>query len=108
LLKTRALVTTAVFAVLFGLAVDQVYAYLGIHARAVVGQAADWVPPWVQVLGGLALLALSVKPVAHSLRAKLGFRRDRLIREEGEQGLSVNAGAENTACGCSSCSTHEG
>ncbi len=98
----------ALFAVLFGLAVDQVYAYLGIHARAVVGQAADLVPPSMQLLGGLALLALSVKPVFRSLRAKLTPRGAGTVPVEGEQGLAADAGTESTACGCSSCSTHDG
>ena len=46
----------ALFTVLFGLAVDQVYAWLGLSARAMVGQAGGWIPVWAQWLGALALL----------------------------------------------------
>ncbi len=95
----------ALFTVLFGLAVDQVYGLLGIQASAMVGQAAEWVPPWAQLLGGLTLLALSVKPVARSLRAKMGRGGSRLGSDAGEQGLAVEAGAGSAACECSSCSS---
>jgi len=98
----------ALFTVLFGLAVDQVYAHLGIQARAMVGQAAEWVPPWAQLLGALALLALSVRPVSRSLRAKLGRTGYQIGSEEGEQGISVGAGTGSTACECSSCSDEQG
>lgn len=58
-------------AVLFGLAVDRVYGFLGISAQAIVGQAAEWVPVWARWLGAVALLALSVQPVSRSLRSIL-------------------------------------
>lgn len=93
------LVTIALFSVLFGLAVDQVYSAMGMNARAMVGQAAEWVPPWAQLLGALTLLALSVRPVYRSLRAKLSRTRSRLGLEKGEEGLSVGAGGESAACG---------
>jgi len=93
----------ALFAVLFGLAVDQVYGLLGIEARAMVGQAAEWVPPWAQLLGALTLLALSVKPVSRSLRAKLGRTGSGIASDEGEQGLAVEAGSESTACAGAGC-----
>jgi uncharacterized membrane protein YraQ (UPF0718 family) len=97
----------ALFAVLFGLAVDQVYGLLGIEASAMVGQAAEWVPPWAQFLGALTLLALSVRPVSRSLRAKLERARARVASDERGQGLTVEAGAEDvgsagTTCDCSS------
>ena len=93
----------ALFSVLFGLAVDQVYGLLGIEASAMVGQAAEWVPPWAQLLGALTLLALSVKPVARSLRAKMGRGGSRLGSDEGEQGLAVEAGAGSAACTSTGC-----
>jgi uncharacterized membrane protein YraQ (UPF0718 family) len=61
----------AVMSVLCGLALDQVYAYLGISARSVVGQAAEIVPEGVQVAGALVLGALSIGPIWHALRARL-------------------------------------
>ena len=68
------LVSIAVVSVACGLALDQIYAFLGISARAVAGQAAEFIPLWVQVAGGLSLLAMSVRPlyrVLHSLGARL-------------------------------------
>ena len=61
----------ALCAVLFGLAVDRVYGFLGISARAIVGQAGEWVPVWAQWMGAAALLVLSVQPVSRSLRSIL-------------------------------------
>lgn len=98
----------ALFSVLFGLAVDQVYGLLGIEARAMVGQAAEWVPPWAQFLGALTLLALSVRPVSRSLRAKLARTLSRLGLKEEEEGISPGAagtedvGCAGTGCDCSS------
>jgi uncharacterized protein len=62
----------AVCAVLMGLAVDEVYAVLGISARASAGQAAEVFPAAVQWLAALVVLAISVKPVARSLRSWAG------------------------------------
>ena len=62
------LTSIAVCAVVFGLIVDQVYASLGISAQAVVGTASEIVPRWAGVIGALAILAMSIKPVWNALR----------------------------------------
>ena len=64
------LASIAVCAVLFGLIVDQVYAYLGISAQAVVGRASEIVPEWAGLLGAIAILGMSVKPVWSAIRAR--------------------------------------
>jgi hypothetical protein len=64
------LTSIAVCAVLFGLIVDQVYASLGISAQAVVGQASEIIPRWAGVIGALAILAMSIKPVWHAIRTR--------------------------------------
>ena len=64
------LTSIAVCAVGFGLIVDQVYASLGISAQAVVGQASEIVPRWAGVIGALAILAMSAKPIWNALRAR--------------------------------------
>jgi uncharacterized membrane protein YraQ (UPF0718 family) len=64
------LASIAVCAVLFGLIVDQVYASLGISAQAVVGQASEIVPEWAGLLGAIAILGMSVKPVWSAIRAR--------------------------------------
>jgi len=68
------LASIAVVSVACGLALDQVYAFFGISAQAVAGQAAELIPLWAQVAGALALLAMSVRPVyrvLHSLGGRL-------------------------------------
>ncbi|MBI5524581.1 MAG: SO_0444 family Cu/Zn efflux transporter [Desulfarculus sp.] len=50
----------SVMSVLCGLALDQIYAWLGISPRALAGAAAELVPAWAQVTGALLLLGLSV------------------------------------------------
>jgi hypothetical protein len=66
------LASIAVVSVACGLALDQVYAYLGISAQAVVGQAAEIIPLWAQVAGALALLAMSAKPLYRTLHSLAG------------------------------------
>jgi uncharacterized membrane protein YraQ (UPF0718 family) len=64
------LASIAVCAVAFGLAVDQVYAWLGISAQAVVGQASAIVPEWAGVLGAIVILGMSVKPIWSAIGAR--------------------------------------
>jgi len=62
------LCTIALSAILFGLAVDQIYGYLGFSAQAVVGQAGEIIPSWAQWMGALIILAISVRPMWRRLR----------------------------------------
>ena len=68
------LLAIAVMAVICGLLLDEVYGILNISAHAVAGRAAEIIPHGVQVVGALALLALSAKPVSRAVRSKLGSR----------------------------------
>jgi uncharacterized membrane protein YraQ (UPF0718 family) len=74
------LLAIAVCAVLFGLAVDQVYAILGISAKAIAGKAAEIIPAGAQWVSAAVVLVLSVKPVAAQLCAL--FKRCRPSEEE--------------------------
>ena len=87
--KTTAIYLSAiaVMAVVAGLALDQVYALLGISAQAIAGQAAEVVPRWAQITGALVLLALSAKPAYRAVRARIPMGKARVA---------------TTACGCSS------
>lgn len=67
----RYLAAIAVVSVLCGLALDAVYAALGIKASAVVGQAAQLIPGWIELSAALLVLAISVKPLWRSIR-KIG------------------------------------
>ncbi|MDY6851365.1 MAG: SO_0444 family Cu/Zn efflux transporter [Thermodesulfobacteriota bacterium] len=64
------LAAIAIVAVFFGLALDQVYASLGLSAQAMAGQATEIMPVWTKWLAALSLLALSAKPVSRSLMAR--------------------------------------
>jgi uncharacterized membrane protein YraQ (UPF0718 family) len=65
------LVAIAVSALLCGLVLDHVYAVLGISAKAVAGQAGEFIPHWAQILGAVAILTLSVRPFWRAVRARL-------------------------------------
>ncbi len=64
------LFTIALFAVLFGLAVDQVYILLDLDVRAVTGKAAELIPFGIQLASALLVIALSVKPILFMFRKK--------------------------------------
>jgi uncharacterized membrane protein YraQ (UPF0718 family) len=63
------LTSIAICAVLFGLAVDQVYTWLGISAQAMVGRASEIVPEWAGLLGAVVILGMSVKPIWNNIGA---------------------------------------
>ena len=65
------LTAIAVSAVGCGLLVDQLYAVLGVSARASIGQAAESVPAWIELAGAAALLLLSAKPLFQKATALL-------------------------------------
>jgi hypothetical protein len=69
------------------MALDQVYAFLGVSAKAMAGHATELIPPWVQVGGAVVLLALTIRPVYRTFQSKL------------MRGKSV---VEETACDCTS------
>ena len=62
----------AVVAVACGLALDAVYAALGISAAAVVGRASEVVPLWARSAGAVVLILLSLPVAWRWLRARLG------------------------------------
>jgi len=64
------LASIAVVAVAAGLVVDQVYAALSLAPAAIVGEAAEIVPPWAQIAGAAVLIALSIRPVWRSLKGR--------------------------------------
>jgi uncharacterized membrane protein YraQ (UPF0718 family) len=62
------LTSIAVVSVLCGLLLDAVYLSLGISAVAVVGQAAEIIPPWLTLTATILLLILSINPLYSILR----------------------------------------
>lgn len=65
------LTSIALMAVLCGLALDAIYGWLGISAQAALGQATELFPHWLQALGAIVVIALSIKPVSRSLKARI-------------------------------------
>jgi uncharacterized membrane protein YraQ (UPF0718 family) len=61
----------AVCSVIFGLVVDQIYGYWGFSAQAIVGQASEVVPLWLQWAGALAVVLLSIKPLYRLIASRL-------------------------------------
>jgi uncharacterized membrane protein YraQ (UPF0718 family) len=53
----------AVVSVLSGLLLDLVYGWSGVNVQAVMGQAGEMMPLWIQYISTALLLVLSVKPV---------------------------------------------
>jgi uncharacterized membrane protein YraQ (UPF0718 family) len=61
----------AVCSVIFGLLVDQIYRYWGFSAQAIVGQASEVVPLWLQWAGALVIGLLSIKPLYQRVSSRL-------------------------------------
>ncbi len=79
------LTAIAVSAVVFGLLVDQVYAMLGISAQAIVGQASESIPLWLEMGSVLLLVLLSIGPLARKVRAKLpAANKNDIIASDGK------------------------
>jgi uncharacterized membrane protein YraQ (UPF0718 family) len=67
----------AVCSVIFGLVVDQIYGYWGLSAQAIVGQASEVVPLWLQWAGALVVVLLSIKPIYNLISSRLkGAEKD--------------------------------
>ena len=57
------LVMLSLFAVFSGLVLDSIYSGFGISASAIVGQAGEVIPYWLQLTGAIMVILLSVKPL---------------------------------------------
>jgi uncharacterized membrane protein YraQ (UPF0718 family) len=67
------LVAIGVVSILCGLALDQLYSFLGISAQASVGKAAEVVPDWLGIPATVLILLLSVRPMARIFRKWFGL-----------------------------------
>ena len=83
------LTTIALSAIAFGMAVDAVYAFLGLSSTAMMGKAGEAFPPWIGWASAALLLIFSVKPLTSAAKARLG-------NKTGETACSCHS------CGCSS------
>lgn len=69
----RYLAVVSVTAVLFGLALDQLYAFLNISPKAIIGEASEIIPHSAKVGAVLILVVFSIKPLY--LQFKKLFRK---------------------------------
>jgi len=79
-------------AVVFGLILDQAYLIFGLSPQAIVGQAAEFIPRWGQLVGAFGLLVISIWPCYRAFKS-------RLAKPQGS--------AHGSQCGCETdSSTH--
>jgi len=88
------LTAIAVMSVISGLVLDMVYELSGISAQATVGQAAEFIPVWVKIVGVIILAIISVKPLLNILRGWF-------LRGSGAE----ESAAVSDCCGSDSCVT---
>ncbi len=78
------LLSVAVAAVGFGIALDGVYGTLNISAQAIAGQASEMMPMWVKLAGAIVLSVLSIKPLCGAFRSWF-FGKTSLKNREGDR-----------------------
>ena len=86
------LVSIAFMTVIFGLALDRIYAFFGISAQAVVGRAVEIMPVWAEWAGAIFLVFLSVKPISRSVMSL--FKTEKEVHSEIDNESDLNE--ENT------------
>jgi uncharacterized protein len=79
----RYLLTLSFFAVILGLGLDEVYRFFGIVPRAVIGEAADFIPLQAKLVGAILLLVLSIRPVFIRIRKKISRPKPSVYFESG-------------------------
>ena len=101
----RYLVVLSVFALLFGLMVDQIYLISGVLPKAVLGEASNVIPYSLKLPATVILLLLSIKPVAGWAHKKI-FRRKKRKLDLSDFPIYVNqnnegrGGHADADCGC--------
>ncbi len=105
----RYLTVLATTAVMFGLAVDQIYAMLGISPQAIIGEAAEIIPEPIKLVAVLVLAVFSVKPLVAQFKKMTNRKKSQTyvvanfpdLRSNPIHGLKPNnSHAESGACGC--------
>ena len=102
------LVMLSVFAVLSGLAVDMVYTSLGISASAIAGQAGEVIPYWLQLIGAIFVVILSIKPLYLFFEGLFSAKKV-TVQKTSEEGITaetppadnVKTECSTPSCGCS-------
>lgn len=92
------LASIGISSVLFGLLVDGIYGYFGVAVQATVGQAAEIIPQWMQLVGAVFLLLISIKPVGKALLQRLGLHKS---SHDHNHALATHDGLTEKGCGLS-------
>ncbi len=93
------LTTLSLFAVVSGLVLDQVYGSFGISAKAIAGQAGEVIPYWLQQLGAVIVILLSIKPIYLILRNVLSLNKVIQQKKSGDDKGSASSMSDNkTEC----------
>jgi uncharacterized protein len=74
----RYLITLSIFAVVLGLGLDEFYRFFGVLPKAVIGEAADFIPLQVKFAGALLLLVFSIRPIYMRIKKWIGRRKPAL------------------------------
>jgi uncharacterized membrane protein YraQ (UPF0718 family) len=93
------LTTISVSAVFFGLVVDRIYAWFGLSARAMIGQASEIVPMWAGLIGTLIIMFISIKPVFQAIKARLNPAKQELPLVQIQDNIDLAPVSQSCNCG---------
>jgi uncharacterized protein len=79
------LVSIIVSCIGFGLATDQLYAFLNISAKAFVGQASEFIPHYIEWAGALLLILISIQPFYRKIKSLIGGKNHFNIHSVGKK-----------------------
>jgi uncharacterized membrane protein YraQ (UPF0718 family) len=97
----RYLIVLSLFALLFGLLVDQIYIMSGIVPRAVLGEASNLIPFSLKLPATIILLLISIKPVTGWVKGKMKRKQetDAVSISGFPQKMNDNCGKDDCGCG---------
>ena len=93
------LATISVSAVFFGLVVDQIYAWFGLSARAMIGQASEIIPMWAGLVGTLIIMFISIKPLSQAIKARLNPAKKEFPLVQIQDSIDLAPVSEYCDCG---------
>jgi len=93
------LTAIAVSAVFFGLIVDQIYAAMGVSARAMIGQASEIIPSWAGLAGTLIILVISIRPLFRRIQVRFKPAKKDLPVVQIQDRIDPTPVSESSGCG---------
>ncbi len=89
------LIMLSLCAVLSGMLLDSIYSGLGISAGAIAGQAGEIIPAWLQLLGALVVILISIKPLSVYFLGVFSRQRERMLNIPAEAEKTMPDSDEN-------------